>query len=313
MSVDGTGYFSSTKVHCPQCLEKRSKSGVVEYSHQMLGACMVHPDLKEVLPLCPEPIIKQDGSTKNDCERNASKRLIAQIAKDHPTKRFIFVEDSLYGNAPHINLLESHRYKYIIAVKEGDHKYLFEQVEHLREGGKLHCYQQQEQGLIHQFEYINQIPLNASNEDLLVNLLVYKQIKNGQTKYFTWITNITLKEPWLLKIMRAGRARWKIENETFNTLKNQGYQFEHNFGHGYKNLSVNLAMMMMLAFLIDQIQQLCCKVFNEVWKKLGSKKLLWYEIRKKFEDYIFDSMLQVYQIILNPLPKIRVSQLLDSS
>jgi len=52
--------------------------------------------------------------------------------------------------------------------------------------------------------------------------------------------------------MRAGRARWKIENEAFNTLKNQGYQFEHNFGHGQQQLSVVLALLMMLAFLVDQ-------------------------------------------------------------
>ena len=49
-------------------------------------------------------------------------------------------------------------------------------------------------------------------------------------------------------LMWGGRARWKIENETFNTLKNQGYHFEHNYGHGYQHLSVVLAMLMLLAF-----------------------------------------------------------------
>ena len=38
------------------------------------------------------------------------------------------------------------------------------------------------------------------------------------------------------------RARWKIENETFNTLKNQGYHFEHNYGHGEQHLSVVFVM-----------------------------------------------------------------------
>ena len=60
--------------------------------------------------------------------------------------------------------------------------------------------------------------------------------------------------------MREGRARWKIENETFNTLKNQGHEFEHNYGHGYKNLSVTLAYLMMLAFLVDQAQLIGCKI-----------------------------------------------------
>jgi len=71
--------------------------------------------------------------------------------------------------------------------------------------------------------------------------------------------------------MRGGRARWEIENETFNTFKNQGYHFEHNYVLGGKHLAVVFAMLMMLAFLVDQTQQLCCTLFQSVWKKLGSK------------------------------------------
>jgi hypothetical protein len=66
--------------------------------------------------------------------------------------------------------------------------------------------------------------------------------------------------------VRGGRARWRIENETFNTLKNQGYHYEHNFGHGQQNLSVVFAMLMMLAFLVDQTRQICCHLFQAVHK-----------------------------------------------
>ena len=90
--------------------------------------------------------------------------------------------------------------------------------------------------------------------------------------------------------MRGGRARWKIENETFNTLKNQGYHLEHNFGMGEKNLSVVFAMLEMLAFLVDQVQQLCCALFRAAWKKLGSKRELWERMRALFKDFLFDSM-----------------------
>jgi hypothetical protein len=79
LSLDGTGYFSSNQIHCPSCLEKTSKNGTVTYYHQMLGAAIVHPDHKEVIPLMPEPIIKQDGETKNDCERNAAKRFLQKL------------------------------------------------------------------------------------------------------------------------------------------------------------------------------------------------------------------------------------------
>ena len=53
-------------------------------------------------------------------------------------------------------------------------------------------------------------------------------------------------------------------------LKNQGYNFEHNYGHGEQHLSVVFAMLMMLAFLVDQAQQLCCALFQAVWAKLAA-------------------------------------------
>nr|VFJ61124.1 MAG: hypothetical protein BECKFM1743A_GA0114220_102792 [Candidatus Kentron sp. FM] len=86
-----------------------------------------------------------------------------------------------------------------------------------------------------------------------------------------------------MKLMRGGRARWKIENETFNTLKNQGYHFEHNFGHGYKHLTTVLMHLMMLAFLIDQIQQLCCPMFRAALTTAQRKIYLWRKLRSRFD------------------------------
>jgi len=84
ISIDGTGHFSSEKVHCENCCKKNHKSGKTTYYHQMLGAVIVHPQKKQVIPLCPEPIQKEDGATKNDCERNASKRLLEDLRREHP-------------------------------------------------------------------------------------------------------------------------------------------------------------------------------------------------------------------------------------
>jgi len=112
---------------------------------------------------------------------------------------------------------------------------------------------------------------------------------------------------------RGGRARWKIENETFNTLKNQGYHYEHNFGHGKKNLSVVFAMLMMLAFLVDQVQQLCCPLFQAVWKKMGTKRALWDNVRSHFRHFRIHSMRQLYEAILYDLAKEVPLPGLDSS
>ncbi len=113
--------------------------------------------------------------------------------------------------------------------------------------------------------------------------------------------------------MRGGRARWKIENETFNTLKNQGYHFAHNYGHGEQNLSVMFAMLMMLAFLVDQTQQRCCALFEAVRAKLGSKRLLWERMRALFYDYAFASMRQLFEALFYGFKKSGPIVALDSS
>ena len=125
LCLDGTGYFSSAKIHCSCCLEKVDrKTGETTYAHQMLGAAVVHPDRKEVIPLAPEPIVKQDGKTKNDCERNASCRLLRRIRQEHPHLKLIVVEDGLASNAPHIRELQRLGMHFILGAKPGDHEFL---------------------------------------------------------------------------------------------------------------------------------------------------------------------------------------------
>lgn len=98
ISIDGTGQYSSEKVHCECCCEKHHRSGRIEYYHHMLGAVLVHPDHREVISLAPEPIVKGDGDTKNDCERNAAKRLLSDLRREHPHLKVLIVEDGLASN-----------------------------------------------------------------------------------------------------------------------------------------------------------------------------------------------------------------------
>ena len=97
--------------------------------------------------------------------------------------------------------------------------------------------------------------------------------------------------------MRGGRSRWNVENCVFNTLKNQGYQLDHNFGHGHENLSTNFAFLMMLAFLVDQVQELCCKLFQEARKELKTKYRLWEEVRILIKYFKFDNWEMLLKII----------------
>jgi len=299
VSLDGSGYFSSNTIHCPNCLErKNSKTGEITYHHQMLAGAIVHPDMATVIPLVPEPIIKQDGETKNDCERNAAKRFMAQLRADHPDEPFIITEDALSANAPHIRGLKKYNLHFILGMKPGDHIFLFEQVEQAHQAGQTTEYEVTRQDVIHRFRFINQVPLNASNQDVLVNFIEYWEIKGDKVQHFCWITDLTVTKINVFDLMRGGRARWKIENETFNTLKNQGYNFEHNYGHGQQNLSVNFALLMMLAFLVDQVQQLAFPLFQAVLKKERSRKRLWQHMRALFYTLEFASLEDIFRALL---------------
>jgi hypothetical protein len=151
LALDGTGYFSSNQIHCDSCLETHHRNGTVTYRHQMLGAALIHPDKRAVIPLMPEPIIKQDGAEKNDCERNAAKRFITKLRQDHPHLKVIVTEDSLSSNAPHIQWLHDHDLHYILGVKEGDHAALFEHVAAAEHAGRVTYYDRDdaETGLRH--------------------------------------------------------------------------------------------------------------------------------------------------------------------
>jgi hypothetical protein len=314
LSCDGVKHFSSEKVHCPHCLEQHHKNGKVTYSHQMFAGALVHPDLRVVIPVRPEPIIKQDGIEKNDCERNAAKRFMAKFREDHPHLNVIVVEDGLSSNGPHIEDLLHYRMHFILGAKPGDHTALFARMTAAAEAGTAHVLtlEDAKTGTIHHFRWLCQVPLNDSHPHLLVNFLEYWEIKDGKVQYFSWVTDLELTEDSVWMVMRGGRARWKIENETFNTLKNQGYHFEHNFGHGVEHLATVFALLMMLAFLSDQVQQLCSPLFRAVLQKFGTKRLMWDRMRCLFTDFVFDSMRELFEALLAGIDK-RKPVLLDGS
>ena len=276
---------------------------------------MIHPALRAVIPLMPEPIIQQDGTDKNDCERNAAKRFRTKLRKDHPHLKFIVTEDSLRANAPHIETLHDYGLHYMLGVKEGDHAYLFEQVQAAVQAGRVTYYERHDRaaGVVHRFRFVNDMPLNASNADVRVNFIAYGEIGNHKVQHFSWVTDLRVSKRNVYHLMRGGRARWKIENETFNTLKNQGYHFEHHYGHGQQHLSVVFATVMMLAFLVDQTQQLCCALFQAVWAKLGSKRLLWERMRALFYDDALASMRQLFEALFYGFKKSSPIVTIDSS
>jgi hypothetical protein len=300
-SLDATGTYCSCKIACENCLVRIFKNGKKQYYHQMLAVVQVHPDQKTVFPLGAEAIIQQDGCKKNDCEINSSKRLIPNLRKSMPKDKLLIVADALYANAPFINLVQGEGMKFITVVKQG---YALLQAERLAKKGKLKSKQWRKKGRICLAQYTTGLIFNGQNQDLLVNYVQYTEIdaKTGKVYYDgKWLTDLPIEELSLKEFVAAARSRWKVENETFNTLKNQGYHFEHSYGHGKKYLATNFALLTILAFLVDQITQHLDRYFNKVWKKWGSKKLTWQKIREVFNQFPCASMNAIYRYLVTEL------------
>lgn len=102
------------------------------------------------------------------------------------------------------------------------------------------------------------------------------------------------------QLVQAGRARWKIENECFNTLKNKGYNLEHNYGHGKKHLCFNFYLLILLSFLFHQIFELTDELYQECLRKEQSKREFWESLRALVKRVFFDSWETVLRLIAAP-------------
>lgn len=290
ISIDGTEFFSSRSVSCANCCERKRRDGGKEHFHQMVCASLVGTETGASFPLVmPEMVLRADGSSKNDCEHNALMRLLPELRREHPHLSMAILLDGLHSKAPQVRKLRELGMNFIIGAKGKDHAVLHGQLEVDGESHEI----RDPDGTVHSFRWRNGAELNDSNRDILVNVLSYSQftpehsvrkaggrrrIVEAKTIPFSWITDFEIDKSNLVPLMRAGRARWRVENEVFNVIKDS-YHLGHNFGHGHRNLCSVLAILMMLAFLIDQVQERCCRVFQTARAAFTSRTSLWATMR----------------------------------
>lgn len=302
ISFDGSGYFSSDKICCPGCLKKESKKGKIRYEHQIVQAALMNPDMRQVIPLVPEAVKNTDGKEKQDCETEAGKRLIKKIRKAHPKLKIIIVADSLHSKQPLIEEAKAASMSYILVAKPDDHKILMEWVNEQRQLKEVSRMEVKDgKGRLHVYEWINGVPLNGNKETVITNYFEYWLIDKEKVTYHnSWVTDISISEENVKDLVRGGRCRWKIENEVFNTLKNQGYHIEHNYGHGKKNLSMNFFLLNLLAFFMHQIFELTDNLYQQCRKKFSSRRALWDCLRNVIRVLIFPAWENLLQRVITP-------------
>jgi hypothetical protein len=247
---DGTQYFCSQKLGCPNCLTRERSNGKTEHYHCLLSATVVAPGLSKVVPLMPEFVATQDGAEKQDCERNAVKRWFAKHGARLAPLRPIFLGDDLFACHPVGKMVTDAGDDFIFTCKETSHKALYDFID----GAELSRHEEKVRRRntkeTFRYRWIEAVPIREGKDALLVNWIGFEILDaKGKVKYsMAWVTSLPVAKDNVAEIVACGRARWKIENESFNVLKNHGYELEHSFGHGQKFLAMTLAALNLLAF-----------------------------------------------------------------
>jgi hypothetical protein len=244
------------------------------------------------MPLLPAPMIKHDGTEKKDGARQAAKRCMTKLRQDHPQRKGIVTADSRSANAPPIETRHDAAWHSILGGTAGEHPYVCNQGQAAEDAGAVTEYARHDRatGVVQRCRFVNAMPLHASSADVRVNFIEEWERTQDQVQPCRWVTDLRVSKRKVSKLMQGGRARWKRAHEPCNTLQNQGDNCEHTDGHGTKHRSVVCALVMMLAFVVDQTQQRCCALCQAVWAKLGSTRRRWERRRALCYDDALASM-----------------------
>lgn len=307
MAVDGTDFFSSNKIHCKCCSCAQQKNGDTLYRHTVVTPVLVAPGQEQVIVLPPEFVQPQDGHDKQDCELAASGRWLNQHAAHYALWRITLLGDDLYCHQPFCQRAIDAKMDFIFTCKPDSHAPVYEWVADFTRTGQIGTLTRTrrtgKKRFIDTYRYLNEVPLRDSDDALLVNwceLITTRE--DGTVQYRNaWASSHRIDENNVALVAKAGRARWKIENENNNTLKTKGYHFEHNFGHGKKHLANLLATMILLAFLMHTCFDWLDERYRAVRCKLPSRRTFFENVRTLLLYLPFDSWDHLLRFMLSKL------------
>ena len=226
LGLDGTQYFSSKKICCESCCQRRSvkeksQKVTITYHHSVVMAAFVHAGLGQVISLPPEVIIQQDGTTKQDCELNASRRWLSQFGERIAADGVTILGDDLYCHHDFCRQLLAYGFDFILSCKPTSHLTLYEYVRLLEDQivCKEHRYWTGRRWLVDKTRYLNGVPLRDSKDAQEVNWFEHSTVveetgskERGQVDYFIWIAKgkiiFNLKISFFIKLIRKKIRKW---------------------------------------------------------------------------------------------------------
>ncbi len=307
IALDGTWYHASKKISCPCCSRLEHQNGEITCYHSAVTPVIVAPGKPEVIALRPEFITPQDGHTKQDCEIAAAKRWLDQNAVRYLNGSVTLLGDDLYAHQPFCRHAQHHGFHFLLVCKPESHATLYPWVNSLQVGPALSVMQRRvkvgARFHTHTYRLANRVPLAEGPDALKVNWLeLVVTDPAGQVTYRNaWITDHPLTPKNVESWVASARARWKIENESNNTLKTKGYHLEHNFGHGKQHLSAVLVTLNLLAFLFHTVLQLKDDSYRLVRATLPTRKTFFEDIRALTRYFYFPNWTALLDFMMRGL------------
>jgi hypothetical protein len=299
IALDGTEYFCSRKISCPQCSTRRRSDGGVECFHAFLGATIVAPGHHQVLPLPPEFIAPQDGAEKQDCERNAARRWLARHGRSVAYLRPIFLGDDLFACQPIATAIQQAGGNFILTCKPSSHQAITEYLH----GTKLEEHRQTVRKgrnvTTTIYRWLSGVPLRGSADAMVVNWfsIESRNAAGKRTYYNSFVTDLPVTAGTVAELAACGRARWKIENETFNVLKTNGYNLEHSFGHGKQTLASMFLTLNLLAFACHTAALLAVLAWKQAVAACGATYRFFEDLRAITTYVVFDDWAHLLRAI----------------
>ena len=304
IALDGSEHFCSRKLNCPHCSTRKRSDGETEYFHSFVGATLVAPGQTTVLPLPPEFVRPQDGAKKQDCETTAARRWLSRVGRAYAWLRPIYLGDDIYARQPMCAAVLAEGASFIFTCKPSSHKTLSEYLE----GVELDSISETD-GVgsarrIYRYRWMANVPLRDGKDALTVNWLEVEISRPGGKVTYrnSFVTDLALSKKNVAIVAACGRARWKVENETFNVLKNNGYNLEYNFGHGKDTLSSLLVALNLLAFAMHNACDLTEERWQKAREKLGARNRLFIHIWSITAYHVFPSWGALMRTIITGVP-----------
>jgi hypothetical protein len=303
-AFDGSDYYSSEKISCENCLERRNRAGEINYRHTVVAGTLVKSGKREILPLDAEICRPQDGHEKQDCESEAGKRLLRRIRSEHPHLSLVVTGDDLYSRVPFVEECEKMRVHYVLVAKPDSHKELFEWVGELAGMKEIEEVEWAEGPACRRKSYrariVREVPLRADGQVWVTYVEVWEWNKAGKQVYHNgFVTDLEVTKGNVGEIIGIGRSKWKIENEQFNIQKNHGYHLEHNYGHGEKNLSGVFYYLNLIAYLVHIILEKGDREFQKARSTVGSRKRFWEEMKTLMRRFLWESWRHLMEFVGN--------------